>query len=100
MIVSHRHEFIFLRPRKVAGTSVEAAMSRHCGDDDVITPTGRHQERWDKDSWSNLGRWGSGYRQHDTVERVRSRLGEKLWNQYLKFSTVRNPWDLVVSQYH
>ena len=100
MIVSHRHEFIFLRPRKVAGTSVEVAMSRQCGDDDVITPIGRHQARWDHDPWADLGRLRTGYRRHATVEQVRSRLGDELWNQYLKFSIVRNPWDLVVSQYH
>ena len=100
MIVSHRHRFVFLRPRKVAGTSVEVAMSRHCGDDDIITPMGRHQARWDHDAWADLGRPRTGYRRHATVEQVRSRLGDDLWKRYLKFSIVRNPWDLVVSQYH
>ena len=75
-------------------------MSRHCGGDDIVTPVGRHQARWDDDAWANLGQDGSGYRRHDTVERVRAKLGDDLWNRYLKFSIVRNPWDLVVSQYH
>ena len=100
MIVSHRHRFVFLRPRKVAGTSIEVAMSRHCGGNDIITPIGRHQARWDDDAWTDLGQDGSGYRRHPTVEQVRSKLGNELWDQYLKFSVVRNPWDLVVSQYH
>ena len=75
-------------------------MSRHCGENDIITPIGRHQARWDHDAWADLGRQRTGYRRHDTVERVRSKLGNELWNRYLKFSVVRNPWDLVVSQYH
>ena len=37
MIVSHRHRYIFVRTRKTAGTSVEIALSKFCGPDDVIT---------------------------------------------------------------
>lgn len=36
MILSFRHRFIFIRPRKVAGTSVEMALSTLCGDDDIV----------------------------------------------------------------
>ena len=38
MILSHRWRFIFIKGRKVAGTSVEMALSTLCGPDDVITP--------------------------------------------------------------
>jgi hypothetical protein len=39
MIVSRAHKFIFVRTEKVAGTSIEFALSRHCKDaNDVITP--------------------------------------------------------------
>ena len=41
-----------------------------------------------------------GYSRHSTLRRVRRRLGQKIWDDYLKFSITRNPWDLVVSQYH
>ena len=37
MIASHQHRFIFLKTRKTAGTSVEIALSKVCGPDDVIT---------------------------------------------------------------
>lgn len=36
MILSFRHRFVFIRPRKVAGTSVEMALSTLCGDDDIV----------------------------------------------------------------
>jgi hypothetical protein len=38
MIVSLRHGFWFVRPRKVAGTSVEMALSTLCGDADIVPP--------------------------------------------------------------
>lgn len=36
MILSLRHRFLFVRARKVAGTSVEMALSTLCGDDDIV----------------------------------------------------------------
>jgi hypothetical protein len=38
MILSHRHRFILLRAYKVAGTSVEMALSTLCGGRDVVSP--------------------------------------------------------------
>ena len=38
MILSHRWRFIFIKGHKVAGTSVEMALSTICGPDDVVTP--------------------------------------------------------------
>lgn len=38
MILSHRWRFIFIKGRKVAGTSVEIALSTICGTKDVVTP--------------------------------------------------------------
>ena len=40
MIISHKHKFIFIKPQKTAGTSVELLLSRICGPEDVITPLG------------------------------------------------------------
>jgi len=37
VIASHRHRFVFVKTRKTAGTSLEIALSRHCGPDDVVT---------------------------------------------------------------
>jgi hypothetical protein len=37
MIISHEHKFIFLKTRKTAGTSIEIALSRFCGERDIFT---------------------------------------------------------------
>lgn len=38
MILSRSREFIFIKGRKVAGTSLEALLAQFCGDEDTITP--------------------------------------------------------------
>lgn len=38
MILSYKRGFVFVKGRKVAGTSLEVALSRLCGPTDVITP--------------------------------------------------------------
>jgi hypothetical protein len=38
VILSIRHKFILVRGRKVAGTSVEMALSTLCGDGDIVSP--------------------------------------------------------------
>jgi hypothetical protein len=38
MILSEKHKFVFIKGMKVAGTSVEMALARLCGPDDIVTP--------------------------------------------------------------
>ena len=37
MIISHENEFIFFKPLKSAGSSVEFALGNHCGKNDILT---------------------------------------------------------------
>ncbi|HVM21670.1 MAG TPA: hypothetical protein VM308_00015 [Sphingomicrobium sp.] len=45
MILSHRHRFVFIKGVKVAGTSVEIALSQVCEADDIVTPITPADER-------------------------------------------------------
>lgn len=75
MIVSHKHKFIFFKPWKVGGNSVEHNLITHCGDNDIIDNTHRNPK--------------------DTLDIV----GEKIFNEYFKFTIARNPWDRMVSYF-
>jgi hypothetical protein len=44
MIFSKLHRFIFIKGRKVAGTSTEIALSAICGPEDILTPIGQSDE--------------------------------------------------------
>jgi hypothetical protein len=107
VIVSHEHGFVFMKTRKTAGTSVEIALSRVCGDQDVITPV------TDDDELLRRARGGRGPQHyleppnlerkafnHMPVSMVRTMLGRQRFESYFSFAIERNPWDAVVSLYH
>lgn len=113
MILSHRYRYIFIKTRKTAGTSVELALSRFCGPDDVITPVSPADERLRQriggrapQHYQNrptagtkaLSEFARFYNHMSAVE-IREAIGDITWAKYFKFTIVRNPWDAVVSRY-
>ena len=98
MIISHKHKFIFSKPRKVAGTSVEVALSQYCGPEDVITVNVASKDI-DEVSYTDYARNWDGFFNHIKPARIIKKIGRKQWDDYFTFTIVRNPWDMVVSRY-
>ena len=106
VIVSHEHGFVFMKTRKTAGTSVEIALSRVCGPEDVITPVTEEDEALRRAAGGrgpqhyltppNLERKAFN---HMPVSMVRTMLGRRRFESYFSFAIERNPWDAVVSLY-
>lgn len=120
MILSHRHRFIFLKTNKTGSTSVEIALSRYCGPEDVITPISaadealrqtlgfpgpqnhvvplrRYRGRHFRQALSKGRR--VKYYNHMPAAEVRLLAGESVWRSYFKFCFERSPWDRVLSLY-
>lgn len=124
MIVSQKYKFIYLKTIKTASTSIENALSAICGPEDIITPTAprfmkfRPNQRaqnyrldhpavpsrpWIKRLLGRPERYhhpSVGYYEHMPAWRVKTYIGDDIWNSYYKFTFERNPWDRQVSFYH
>jgi hypothetical protein len=121
MIISHKHRFIFIKTLKTAGTSIEIALSKFCGPDDVITPF----EHEDELKRKQLGYRGPqnykipfrqyslrdmakaiyhgkrlAFHRHDRASVIRQYIEPEIWDSYFKFAFERNPWDKVISWYY
>ncbi|MEO9476652.1 MAG: hypothetical protein ABJG41_14015 [Cyclobacteriaceae bacterium] len=119
MIISHKHNFIFIKPKKTAGTSIEIALSKICGDKDILTPLGEKDER---KRLEYSGRSAQNYRlglrqwriknffqseiknpikyyKHISASCARAITPSEIWDSYFKFSVERNPFDKIVSLY-
>ena len=48
MILSHKHRYIFIKSKKTAGSSVQFALEKHCGKEDIFTRIQDDSKRLDK----------------------------------------------------
>jgi hypothetical protein len=101
MIVSHTRKFIFIKSRKTAGTSLEAALSNYCGGDDIVTPLGDYSiNRDETGQWVHKVMNPGDFQQHDDALTVKDKLPIEVWDGYFKFSIARNPWDRLISDFY
>lgn len=121
MIISHKHKFIFVKTRKTAGTSIEIALSKICGDKDILTPIRPVDEAfreeysqysaqnyrvpfrfYKKKDYLNLLRKRrlKEYYNHMTCSEIKEYISKEQWNNYYKFTIERNPYDRAVSLYY
>ena len=82
-MIAHKLKSIFIHITKSAGSSIEVAMNAvEQRDDGAIDPmTGE---------FVNVV---TGAEKHMTARAVKDLLGDDVWNEYFKFSVVRNPFD-------
>jgi hypothetical protein len=122
MIISHKYRYIFLKTTKTAGTSIEIALSKFCGPEDVVTPITPEDEKIREElgyqgpvnylaplrgyGFKDLallllkGRRKRWFYNHIPAREVKTHVGQQLWDSYFKFCVERNPWDRVVSLYY
>lgn len=112
MIISKKHHFIFVKTRKTAGSSIQAALAQICGSQDLIIGGRKEIDLPFWQHWRTYLIWKTrllcaGYpvrpirrlsAKHATIGNVKDVMGASVWT-YFKFAFVRNPFDLVVSRF-
>ncbi len=118
MLASFSRQFIFLKPTKVAGSTVEGLLALHCHGKDVIVPASMYQDEpvlrsvtpqnWtvpflrapQRQLLSMVGRAQRlEFHEHSTAKFAQKYLPEWLWRSSLKVTVTRNPFDRIVSWY-
>jgi hypothetical protein len=103
MLISHKYKFIYLRPKKVAGTSTEAFLERYCLPDELeSTHQPQHTREEEVTSDGILGSRRvkkNNWFAHKLPKDIKTEVGEEIWNSYVKVCNIRNPFDLAVSFY-
>jgi hypothetical protein len=103
LISLSNESLVFLKARKVAGTSLEIALSRYAGAHDILTPISSGDEEIReglgfKGAQNYLDESGNKiFRPHMTAAEAKNKLGSVLWAECKKVSIVRNPFDVYVS---
>lgn len=109
VLISHKYKFIYIKNKKVAGSSVESFFGQFC-----IDPKKKY-EFTDKidlhiDNYGIIGSRLKGskkfkncnqqWKPHKTAKSIKNDIGDTIFNKYLKFCVVRNPYDKLVSGYY
>ena len=125
MIISEKYKFIFLKPYKVAGSSVEFALSSILSDQDLVTYLSKDEENkrqnlfkigeqnnrkkffdllrdFSKQNKRDLQKlkWPKLFHPHCSALEVKTFMGDRRWRDFKKISVIRNPWDYLLSFYH
>lgn len=91
-MISHRHRCIFIHIPKCGGSSIE----------DIIWPS--KKDRTEANLWMGLqsryhNKYQTGGLQHLLAAQIQAEVGKDIYQNYYKFSIIRNPWDKAVSQF-
>ena len=93
MIISHKYKFIYLRSQKTASTSLDVFFSAYCDENDIVTEMPERTP-----DWHNATTAGPINNNHVPAIIVQDYV-EDVFDEYYKFTSVRNPLDKMLSCY-
>ena len=122
-LVSHRHQFLFLKTKKTGGTSFEMLLEPYCAPEGhevvhrttgLVSDEGAVGVRVGRKRIAHLREAGAlpmsgnrtadgkpiAYFSHMPAQKVRAAVGDDVWDRYFRVTSVRNPFTRPLSLYH
>jgi len=118
MIICHPLKIIFVKTKKVGGTSFEIALANYCSENCIITKISPADEKLRKEHgyrtaqnfdfsspvnhlkfWhKNFGFKGQ-FQNHIESDKIKRQIPIAVWDEYTKIAIHRNPFEVLVSKY-
>lgn len=113
MIISHKHKYIFIKTAKVGGTSLELALRKSLGSEDIATPVIHYDEEYAKANgfpppqnyspdYYDILKYHNGrgcLYEHSWADQIKAFVGDKMWDDYFTFTIERNPLEKSISNF-
>ncbi|UWS09452.1 hypothetical protein [Phaeobacter inhibens] len=112
MIICHPLKLIFIKTKKVGGTSFEIALSSYCDDGSIITPISPKDEESRRElgypgpqnhqtqTWPDGNEGTQAFFNHMTAGQIRAAVPQDIWESYTKITIWRDPYDAIISRYY
>ncbi|KIC19306.1 hypothetical protein [Leisingera sp. ANG-DT] len=112
MIICHPLKLIFIKTKKVGGTSFEIALSSFCDDTSVITPVSPEDEETraglgypgaqnhQRQTWPDGTETEGDFYNHIPAAEAKALIPQDIWDSYTKVTIWRDPYDAVISRYY
>lgn len=111
-IISHLHKFVYIRTQKTGSTSLGCNFGELAvGATDIVVPMrplpqleGRHESAFRPKNFDQLRPWVARFGtpraiNHTFATDAKAMLGNEKWADYVTISSVRNPFDAMLSEY-
>ncbi|AUQ74468.1 hypothetical protein [Phaeobacter piscinae] len=112
MIICHPLKLIFIKTKKVGGTSFEIALSSYCDANSIITPISAKDEETRRELsypgpqnhkaqiWPDGNEGSEAFFNHMTAGQIRAAVPQDIWESYTKITIWRDPYDAIISRYY
>ncbi|CUI00729.1 hypothetical protein [Leisingera aquaemixtae] len=111
-IICHPLKLIFIKTKKVGGTSIEIALSSFCDETSVITPISpndettradlgyRGQQNHRRQVWPDGTETAETFYNHIPAAQAKAIIPQEIWDSYTKVTIWRDPYDAIISRYY
>ncbi|MDC0656786.1 hypothetical protein N6L27_02095 [Leisingera sp. SS27] len=112
MIICHPLKLIFIKTKKVGGTSFEIALSSFCDGTSIITPISPDDENiraelgypgaqnYQHQIWPDGTETEAEFFNHIPASQAKPLIPQEIWGSYTKVTIWRDPYDAIISRYY